>query len=173
MAANAQQDVDECEVIDSPISLKKFAYKTPGGDTLDMSVVAKAEAALQDISVDFPRWMSAEMEALRTKRDEFQVDGFDDESAREFFLHLHNVRGQAATLGFPLVGQLAGSLCEVVQHVPAKDIPKEVVENHIDAILAIVNEKAFGNGNDIARKLVARLCSVTKEYLDYIMLKRA
>jgi len=178
MAANSQLEEivpeENREIIEPPTSLKNHVRRTPGGDdTLDMSVVAKAEIALKEISVDFPHWMSAEMEALRAKRDEFRANGLTDESAREFFLHLHNVRGQAATLGFPLVGQIAGSLCEVVQHIPAKDIPKDVIENHIDAILAIVNEKAFGDGNEVARKLVARLCSVTKEYLDYMMMKIA
>lgn len=163
----------EREIIDPPTSLTNHIRRTPGGDALDMSVVTKAETALQEISTDFPEWMAKEIEALRAMRDEFRVKGLNDESAREFFLHLHNVRGQAATLGFPLVGQIAGSLCEVVQNVPAKDIPKEVVENHVDAIFAIVNEKATGAGNEIARKLVARLCSVTKEYLDYMLAKSA
>jgi hypothetical protein len=175
MAASSQEMAPETarEIIDPPTTLKDHIRRTPGGDSLDMSVVIKAETALEKISSDFPDWMAKEIEALRSLRDEFRVKGLDDESAREFFLHLHNVRGQAATLGFPLVGQIAGSLCEVVQNVPAKDIPKEVIENHVDAIFAIVNEKATGTGNAIARKLVARLCSVTKEYLDYMLAKSA
>jgi hypothetical protein len=177
MAANSQSEDptagSEPELINSPISLKEHIRKTPGGDALDMSVVVKAETAIKEISADFPQWMSAEIDALRSLRDEFRMNGLNTENARELFLHLHNIRGQAATLGFPLVGQIAGSLCEVVQNIPAKDIPKEVIENHIDAIFAIVNEKATGTGNEIARKLVARLCTVTKEYLDYMMLKSA
>jgi hypothetical protein len=177
MAANSKSEdptiAEEREIIDPPVSLKEHIRRTPGGDALDMSVVAKAEIALQEISADFPKWMTKEIDALRAMRDMFRANGLSAASAREFFLHLHNVRGQAATLGFPLVGQIAGSLCEVVQNVPVKDIPKEVVENHIDAILAIVNEKAFGDGNEVARKLVARLCSVTQEYLDYMLLKHA
>jgi chemotaxis protein histidine kinase CheA len=160
------------EIIHPPTSLKNFIRFTPGGDNkLDMSILVKAESALQNISVDFPQWMAKEIEGLRAKRDDIRAHGLNNENAKDFFYLLHNVRGQAATLGFPLVGQIAGSLCEVVQHVAAKDIPPSVIEQHIDAILAIVHEKASGEGNDIARKLVSRLCHVTKEYLDYMLAK--
>jgi chemotaxis protein histidine kinase CheA len=175
MAANSQNEemaADEArEVIDPPSSLKNYVRKTPGGDALDMSVVVKAETALEEISSDFPQWMEKEIDNLRAMRGQIRANGLSDEKAREFFLHLHNLRGQAATLGFPLAGEVAGSLCEVIQNVPARNIPKEIIENHVDAILAIVAEKASGDGNEIARKLVARLCSVTKEYLDYMLLK--
>ncbi len=175
MAANSQTEnlelEEEREIIAPPTSLKNFVRKTAGGDKLDMSVVAQAETALEDISSDFPDWMAKEIEVLRSKRDEIRTRGLSPESAREFFLLLHNVRGQAATLGFPLVGELAGSLCEVLQNLAADQIPQEVIENHVDAISAIVHERASGDGNDVARKLVARLCEVTKEYLDYMLTK--
>jgi len=178
MAVNSQSEVSvletEREIIDSPLSMDEFVKRVPGGDgKLDMSVVVKAETALEEISAEFSDWMSSELDALRALRDQIHASGLDEDSKREFFLHLHNVRGQAATLGFPLVGQIAGSLCEVVQHVPAKDIPQDVIDHHVNAIFAIVNEKASGDGSEIARKLVARLCSVTKEYLDYMLTKHA
>lgn len=174
MAANSQADLPEDkQTIDTPHSYQHVLLKTPGAEGLDMSVVVKAETAIEKISSEFPDWMSQEIGKLRSKREEIRARGLTDENAQEFFFLLHNVRGQAATLGFPLVGQVAGSLCEVIQHVPAGDIPKDVIENHIDAILAIVNEKASGNGNAVAQKLVARLCGVTKEYLDYMLTKNA
>jgi hypothetical protein len=173
MAANSQIDAEAREIIDPPDNLKDRILRTPGGDALDMSVVAKAETALEEISDEFPQWMESELVALRTLRDAVHTNGLSEDNKHEFFLHLHNVRGQAATLGFPLAGQIAGSLCEVIQHVPANDIPRDVIDNHVNAIVAIVNEKASGQGSEIARKLTARLCDVTKEYLDHMLTKHA
>lgn len=163
----------EKEIIPVP-ALKRFLRITPGADMkLDISVIARADLALEGISEDFPKWMGEEIVRLRGLRLALRTGGLTADTVKQLYYITHNLRGQAATLGFPLAGQVAGSLCEVIENISAETIPSEVIDHHVDAISAIVHEKAGGEGNVTAQKLVAKLREVTKEYLDYMQARAA
>lgn len=170
-AAQASDEIQE--IIPAPLALKKFIRITSDDQKIDMSVVGKAEAALQDLAGDFPKWMEEEVVRLRDVHTALREKKLDAENVRQLYLLTHNLKGQAANLGYPLAGRIAGSLCEVIEKISAETIPGEVIDNHVHAMSAIVMEKASGDGNDIARKLAARLCEVTKEYLDYMQTQMA
>lgn len=134
----------------------------PGDDP-----VSRAEAALKVLSANFETWMAAEVDTIAARRDAWAENGFENGPEREaFYRSVHDVKGQAATLGFPLAAQVAGSLCHLLEIVedPTK-LPLTLIEQHVDAIRAIFREKAKAENDRIGSDLAATLQTVTTAFL--------
>ena len=151
------------EIITPANKLAKAVAKVslPGDDP-----VKRAEAALAQLSSEFGEWMAAECERLDAARRTVKSEGFSKRLLDEMFHAAHDIKGDAATLGYPLASAPAESLCKVLEHSPdPKRIPIELVDQHVDAVRAIVREYARPDIADIATALNARLRHVTEEFL--------
>ncbi len=76
------------------------------------------------------------------------------------------MKGQALTLGYPLVGSVASSFCRLLEHVPGPEkLPLSLVEQYVEAIRAMVAEGARDTDNPTGAALADRLSEVTEDYL--------
>ncbi len=151
------------EVIMPPNKLIKVIAKRRGdaGDP-----IARAQAALNELSTDFAVWMQEECDRLSAARQAVKDKGFSKQSFDEIFHAAHDIKGDAATFGFPLAAPIAESLCRLIEHTPdAKKIPLALLDQHVDAVRAIVREHARPDIAQIASVLNARLQKVTQEFL--------
>jgi len=104
----------------------------------DDDPVARAEAALAQLSKEFAEWMHAECERLESARQEVVRQGFTEKTHGELFRAAHDIKGEAATFGYPAVVGVAESLCRLLEHTPDwSRIPLTLVEQHVDAVRAI------------------------------------
>lgn len=159
------------EIIDPPNKLIKKA-KILRGSAANFDPVARAEQALEQLSVNFSEWMDNEVSALYRAWDEISKNGFDKDTSDKLFRSAHDIKGQAATLGFPLAGSVANSLCNLLECVPdISKIPLPLLEKHVQGIRAIVAENAEGSSNKIAATLADQLAIVTDEFLEKIEAK--
>ena len=151
------------EVITPPNRLKKAVAMTkPAG----FDPVARAEEALDNLASEFPAWMNQECEQLDEVRQKVKAEGFAEETRDTLFRSAHDIKGEAATFGFPLAAPPADSLCRLIEHTPdMARIPMELVDQHVDAIRAIVREGARPDIADFAQTLTRRLREVTDEFL--------
>ena len=151
------------EVITPPNKLRKAL--APVTDPKD-DPVARAEAALAQLYGEFAGWMLAECERLETARRHVKQLGVGDETYGELFRASHDIKGEAVTFGFPNVAGAADSLWRLLEHTPDKTrIPQALIDQHVDAIRAIVRENARPDAADIAETLTQRLREVTDEFL--------
>ena len=151
------------EVITPPHPLRRAVG--PAGDTVD-DPVARAEAALADLSGEFGAWMDSECERLETARQDIKGSGFTDKTHDALFRAAHDIKGEAGTFGFPAVAGIADSLCRLLEHTPEMArIPLPLVDQHVDAVRAVVREYARPDLLDIATALTKRLREVTDEFL--------
>jgi hypothetical protein len=128
--------------------------------------VARAEAALASISVDFTTWMQDECERLDAARRTVIKHGLSRQTRQELFLAAHDVKGDSETFGYPEVAPAADSLCRLLEHSPdIANIPLALVEQHVDAVRAIVREYKRPDLASIAATLTAELRAITDEYL--------
>ena len=128
--------------------------------------VARAEAALDQLSGDFGEWMNAECDRLDSARRAVHEHGLSQRSLDELFHAAHDVKGDAATFGFPLAAGVAESLCRMLEHSPDRGrIPIALVDQHVDAVRAIVREYARADIIEVASALTKRLRQVSDEYL--------
>jgi len=151
------------EVITPPHELRKAITHAADGDD---DPVARAEAALAQLSTEFADWMHAECERLEAARQEVKRVGFTKKSRDELFRAAHDIKGEAATFGYPAIGPVADSLCRLIEHTPdLTGIPLQLVEQHVDAVRAIGREHARADFAAVASALTRRLREVTDEFL--------
>ena len=134
----------------------------PGDD----DPVARAEKALSELSGEFASWMESECQRLDKARDAITTGGFTGANKEALFHAAHDIKGEAATFGFPLVALAADSLCRLIEHTPETDrIPLKLVDQHVDAVRAIYREYARSDAKELASILTKRLRAVTDEFL--------
>ena len=89
------------EVITPPNPLRKAAARPVSGD--DDDPVARAEAALAQLSAEFAEWMQAECERLEAPRAGRRAMASTKKTHDELFRAAHDIKGEAATFGYPEV----------------------------------------------------------------------
>jgi len=151
------------EVITPPHELRKAV--APATDATD-DPVARAEAALAELSSEFGTWMEAECTRLETARQVVKREGFTEKTYEKLFHAAHDIKGEAQTFGYPAVAGVANSLCRLLEHTPEiTRIPVALVDQHVDAVRAITREYARPDLLDVAAQLTKRLREVTDEFL--------
>jgi hypothetical protein len=167
--APAVSTFDDHEVIVPPNKLKKAVGKpaaagAPGQD----DPVARAEAALAELSTEFSSWMDTECKRLDQARRKIKKAGLKGAARDDLFHAAHDIKGEAETFGFPLAGEVADSLCRLIEHTPdLARIPLPLVDQHVDAVRAIIREATLKDADKTAAKLVGRLRQVTDDFLSY------
>jgi HPt (histidine-containing phosphotransfer) domain-containing protein len=151
------------EIITPPHPLRRAVSPAAPGDD---DPIARAEAALVELSTEFTSWMHSECERLETTRRDVKHAGFTDKTHDALFRAAHDIRGEAATFGFPEVAGAAESLCRLLEHTPKMtSIPIKLVDQHVDAVRAIIREHARADVADVAVALTRRLREVTDDFL--------
>jgi HPt (histidine-containing phosphotransfer) domain-containing protein len=151
------------EVITPPHELRKAVTQATDSDD---DPVARAEAALAQLSSEFGGWMLSECERLETARQEVKRLGFTKKTHDELFRAAHDIKGEAATFGYPAVGAVADSLCRLIEHTPDMTrIPLTLIEQHVDAVRAVAREHSRPDLATMAAALTRRLREVTDEFL--------
>ena len=152
------------EVIVPPNKLKKAVVKHRGPSIDDP--VSRAEQALADLSSEFSQWMEIECRRLDAARNQAKHSGLTDKNREELFRAAHDIKGQAATFGFPLIAPVAESLCRLIEHTPEPArIPLMLIDQHVDGIRAIAHKNTQGDAETTALRLAHRLRQVTNEFL--------
>jgi HPt (histidine-containing phosphotransfer) domain-containing protein len=150
------------EVITPPHDLRKAVAAADDDD----DPVARAEAALVELSSEFAAWMQAECERLETARQAFVDAGMTKQTHEALFRAAHDIKGEAATFGYPEAAGVAESLCRLLEHTPAIErIPLKLIDQHVDAVRAITREHARPDLSSIAAALQRKLRDVTDEFL--------
>ena len=128
--------------------------------------VTRAEKALADLSGEFAGWMESECARLDKARHAVLEGGFTHANKEVLFHAAHDIKGEAATFGFPAVASAADSLCRLIELTPdATHIPLTLVAQHVDAVRAIYREYARSDAKDLAAQLTHRLREVTDDFL--------
>jgi HPt (histidine-containing phosphotransfer) domain-containing protein len=153
------------EVIVPPNKLTQALSVTDGDVTPDLGPIARAEAALAQLSTEFVGWMRAECDRLDAARSRVKGTGLIGNAREDLFRAAHDIKGEAATFGYPLAAETADSLCRLLEHVRDLDrIPPALIDQHVDGVRAIIRQDAKA-GHAMAAALVARLRAVTDEFL--------
>jgi HPt (histidine-containing phosphotransfer) domain-containing protein len=130
--------------------------------------VARAEKALAGLSSEFKNWMTIEADRLADAHASILRDGLTDLTRQELFRAAHDIKGDAATFGFPSAAAAAESLCRIIEHAPdLEKVPSNLVTHHINAIQAIVRERTKLDTAATAGELSRQLRGVADEYLTY------
>jgi HPt (histidine-containing phosphotransfer) domain-containing protein len=151
-------------VITQPNPLRKVLLRVPESDLDDP--VARAEKALADLSGEFKDWMGIEADRLSAAHAAILKDGFTNSTSEELFRAAHDIKGDAATFGYPSASAAAESLCRIIEHAPdLAAVPSDLVAHHINAVQAIVHENTRLDTVAMAKQLSQQLRGIADEYL--------
>jgi chemotaxis protein histidine kinase CheA len=154
-------------VITQPNPLRRVIRHVDEKDTDDP--VARAEKALAGLSGEFENWMSVECDRLAAAHAVVLKQGFNRVTRDELFRAAHDIKGDAATFGYPTAGAAAESLCRIIEHAPdLNKVPADLINHHINAIIAIVREQSRGETIETAIELSRRLRGVADEFLTIV-----
>jgi HPt (histidine-containing phosphotransfer) domain-containing protein len=156
-------DLGAGEIMPSPVDLRTKAkeIKLKRGEK---DPVEAAEAALKRMEKTFSVWIEDETLALAETGRKAEARGFAEPERSTLFRSAHDIKGQAATLGFPLAGRIAGSLCLLLDHAGTR-LPPDLVRQHVQAVRAVVAENVRSEDNATGLLLAERLEDVTTDYL--------
>ena len=144
-------------------TLRQAIVTAPGTDE---NLISRAEGALTKLSSEFGTWMNEECDRLGTARREVKASGLTEENRAVLLRAGYDIKGTAQTLGFREAMPVADSLCRLLEHTPdVTRISLELIDQHVDAIRAIVREHGRPDVAAIATVLCTRLRQVTEEFL--------
>jgi HPt (histidine-containing phosphotransfer) domain-containing protein len=153
-------------VITQPNPLQNVLRRVAEKDLDDP--VARAEKALAGLSGEFRNWMGIEADRLSAAHAAILRNGFTNLTREELFRAAHDIKGDAATFGYPSAGAAAESLCRIIEHAPDLDkVPSDLIAHHINAIQAIVRESTKLDTVSTASELSRQLRGVADEYLTH------
>jgi HPt (histidine-containing phosphotransfer) domain-containing protein len=153
-------------VITQPNPLQNVLRRVAEKDLDDP--VARAEEALAGLAGEFQNWMGIEADRLSAAHAAILKNGFTKLACEELFRAAHDIKGDAATFGYPSAGAAAESLCRIIEHAPNLDkVPSELIAHHINAIQAIVRERTKLDTVSTASELSRKLRGVADEYLTH------
>jgi len=155
------------KVITQPNPLRKVLRRVDDKDADDP--VARAEKALAGLSGEFKTWMLTEADRLSAAHAAALKSGFSREACDELFRAAHDIKGDAATFGFPSAAAAAESLCRIIEHAPnLSQVPGELIAHHINAIQAMVHGHTRLDSSIVAAELRRRLRKVADDYLVHV-----
>lgn len=121
-------------------------------------LIARAENALENMKEEFASWMDEEIQDLSTAVTLWGASPNDPECVGELFRRAHDLKGQAPTLGYPIVGRIAASLCELLSldGIDLREL-SNLAQGHTNAIKAAVRGEVRDESNEIALALAIEL----------------
>ncbi len=155
---------DDHQIITQPNPLRTAVKRVPENDRDDP--VSRAEQALSGLSDQFGDWMQKECERLAAAFEAVRKQGFNTATKGELFRAAHDIKGDAATFGYPIAAAAADSLCRIMEHSPnIESVPADLIGHHVNAIHAIVREHNKMGVMSTAEELSKRLRGVADAYL--------
>jgi HPt (histidine-containing phosphotransfer) domain-containing protein len=153
-------------VITQPNPLRRVLRRVPESDLDDP--VGRAEKALAGLSGEFRNWMAIEADRLSAAHAAILMKGFSTATREELFRAAHDIKGDAATFGYPSAGAAAESLCRIIEHAPElEQVPPDLIAHHINAVQAIVRERTKLDTATMASELSKQLRGVADVFLTH------
>ncbi|MGE5548354.1 MAG: Hpt domain-containing protein [Solirubrobacterales bacterium] len=125
---------------------------------IDLEALERAEAALARLSDDYLTWAEADAARLCACLAETEGPAIADKDVlHRLFAIAHDMKGQAATFGYPLITTIAHRLCRLIDHRGAETLPRARVAAHVDAVSEVLARRLSGNGGAAGQAILARL----------------
>ena len=125
---------------------------------LDPAAIAKAEAALKNLSGNFSQWLEDEITKLEAARLALRNEGVSPQTTEALYLRAHDLKGLGTTYGFPLITRVAASLCVLTDDEEKRArAPMSLIDAHIDAIRASVSQDIKSDEHPVGRALAEAL----------------
>lgn len=124
------------------------------------AVLARAQAAVADLAKDYSGWALADVARARKALASAETDAAGRSAhIEELFRVAHDLKGQGASFGYPLVTRLGDSLCQLTRDRARSYESRHLAlaGSHLDAVQLVLTKEIKGEGGQVGAELVARL----------------
>ncbi|MFO1189708.1 MAG: Hpt domain-containing protein [Alphaproteobacteria bacterium] len=132
----------------------------------DAALLAEAEAALRALAESYPDVL-VEAATGMARLVPAGGQGGAPLDVDALYRHAHDVKGQAASVGYPMATRVAQSLCLIIDRhraVLSAGAPpgriQVVLRAHVEALFAIARSRCAGDGGDTGRTIVTALAGL-------------
>lgn len=159
-------------VIPPRTDLRDRVMKSGSADNASRKAIQAAEEAINDLSVEFDNWMNEAIDDLSEKVEIVKEEGMKSTSGNQLHTIVHDLKGQASTLGYPTVAEICDTLCNLLEKAPdVNRISPRIVEVHVQAIRTIVQEcsknQDDAKANAISLSLRQMVMKILKEEFEH------
>lgn len=110
----------------------------------DADALDRADEVLEEMAESFQEWLEQEIERLQKARLDGERLNWHGKTLETLHLSAHDLKGLGGTYGYPLVTQLAGSLCKLIEMDKTRQLAlsePSLVGAHVDALRAATRGK--------------------------------
>jgi hypothetical protein len=128
--------------------------------------LARADKTLEAMSGSFEKWLDADIAKLQAARIQAAEAGWTDVAIDAIWCAAHDLKGMGGTYGYPLVTQLAASLCRLTETEAGKGAARAnpaLVDAHVDGLRAALRDRIASDAHPVGRALVQMLEAKVRE----------
>lgn len=132
--------------------------RPPVSGAIDPAAMSSARAAIERLSANFKVWLDAEVVKLVQARADVPLARVGPDRAGRLYMHAHDLKGLAATFGYPLITSLAASLCDLMDDED-RTVEEQIglIDDHIDAIVRCAREEIRTEDDPAAQRMLQDL----------------
>ncbi len=126
------------------------------------AVLARAQAAVDDLAKGYTTWARADVDRARKALEAATADPAQrGKHVEDLFRIAHDLKGQGASFGYPLVTRIADSLCKLTRDRKRNygDADLDLAKAHLDAVHLVLSKEIKGEGGQVGGELAAKLKS--------------
>lgn len=133
------------------------AAPSQNNSVINADTFKRAEEAVSKLSEQYRDWALSDIETLRGCVSTLSDDSKRDEAVAKTRSIAHDMRGQGSTFGYPLITQIAQSISGTLKlSLDTEGLAADLTA-HIDAVEAIIENEATGDGGDKGRDILQSL----------------
>ena len=156
-------------VVENISPSRRLKDRVSGGGDLSEATLAAIEKRVAVISNEYPAWARKEMTLMHSILNDNVPHPTDTKQLLPKIYHMaHDLRGQAGSFGFPLVSEIATSLCrflEMIESASSVDETARVLcQTHVDAMSEIFRTMHKDMGTEKDREAVSGLKKAVEVY---------
>lgn len=105
----------------------------------DADALDRADEVLEEMAESFQEWLEQEIGRLHAARLDGERLDWHGKTLETLHLSAHDLKGLGGTYGYPLVTQLAGSLCKLIEMDKTRGLARAntgLIGAHVDALRA-------------------------------------
>ncbi len=130
-------------------------------------VIARAERALQNLSHGFDDWLDEELCRVEVAWEKAKDLTDRDTQLSELHGRAHDLKGLAATYGYPLITRYAASLCRLLRTKDSREnAPRELLEAHVRACRTAMRQGIKEADHPVGVALAQELESQTEPFVE-------
>lgn len=132
------------------------------------AVLARAQAAVDDLAKGYTTWARADVDRARKALDAALAEPAQRaKHVEELFRVAHDLKGQGASFGYPLVTRIAESLCKLTRDrkLAYEDRHLDLARSHLDAAQLVLTKEIKGEGGQVGADLTAKLAARVDDIL--------